>query len=56
MWEGDIRDGQGVMTYKDGSTYSGSWKADVRAGQGKMKYYFSNLMIVLSEAKRDDLC
>lgn len=36
-WIRGLREGHGVLTYKDGSyCYAGSWKSDIRHGEGKM--------------------
>ena len=32
------REGDGVMTYSDGSVYEGEWTCDHRNGKGKMTY------------------
>ena len=34
--KGDMRDGQGTLTYPDGSKYAGEWNADKMNGQGTL--------------------
>ena len=36
--KGDCANGQGTMTYPDGSKYEGQWKDDKRNGQGTMSF------------------
>jgi hypothetical protein len=35
-WAGDQKEGQGIMVYPSGNTYTGSWAADLKAGEGIM--------------------
>ena len=37
-WEGDVKQGFGVMHYEDGSTYEGEWAGDVKQGLGLMRW------------------
>ena len=37
-WRDNMRDGHGIMKYKDGSEYEGGWQSDKRHGHGKMSY------------------
>ena len=40
--EKDLRDGLGVMIYKNGRIYEGNWKDDQREGKGLEKYSNNN--------------
>lgn len=35
MWKRDVREGQGIMKWSDGSRFEGEWKDDMRK-RGKM--------------------
>ncbi len=37
MWKFGKREGQGTMTWADGSTFIGTWKSDMRYN-GEMKF------------------
>jgi cell division septation protein DedD len=38
-WQDGVKNGQGIMTYPDGSKYIGQWKNDRRSGQGTYTYF-----------------
>ena len=38
QWANDYRNGNGKMTYRNGSVYEGQWANDARNGNGKMDY------------------
>lgn len=42
MWKAGKREGQGTITWIDGSSFTGIWKNDLRH-EGEMKFSNSNI-------------
>lgn len=41
-WQNGLRDGEGILMYKNGSIYEGQWALGQKSGKGKMTYASGN--------------